>query len=151
MPGPLGHSPADIVRHLLIQLGHGENPTPTATPDWSIYVASEPNSPDAVVTVYDTEGRIDGTSNPDGEAQEYFGVQVRVRAEDHPTGYAKARAIADSMDRDVWRDTATVGGTSYCVQSIARTSSVLALGTDKPAGRRHLFTINALAEIRRSA
>ena len=149
MSGALTHSPADIVRQLLIDMNLGEASTPTASPSWSVYVGAEPNAPDSAVTVYDTEGSIAGFTQPDGEAQEYHGIQVRVRASDYATGYARARAIAVGFDEDVNRDNVTVDSVNYCVCSVTRTSDVLSLGADKPASRRQLFTINARANVRK--
>ena len=148
MSGALAHSPADIVRRLIIGLGLGEDPAPTGTADWSVYVGAEPESPDACITVFDTEGRLAGSVQHNGDVQEYHGIQVRVRAATYPTGYAKARAIAVSLDTDVERDPVTVDGASYCACSVARTSDVIALGQDKPASRRQVFVFNALANVR---
>ena len=54
--GDLDHSTADIVRYLLIALGHGTLPPAT---DWPIYEGAEPTAPDALVTTYNVTG-VDG-------------------------------------------------------------------------------------------
>lgn len=147
MSGSLAHSPADVVRRLVIGLGHGTAPAipPGA---WPVYIGTEPSAPDDCVTVFDTEGRIVGAVQHNGEVQEYHGIQVRVRAADYATGYAKARAIAVALDTDVERDAVTVGAGSYCACSVTRTSDVVSLGLDRPQGRRQVFTFNALANVR---
>lgn len=148
MSGLLAHSPADIVRRLLVALDLGEDPTATSSPAWSVYVGAEPDKPDNCITLFDTEGRISGNTQADGEIQEYHGIQIRVRATDYATGYAKARAIAVTLDAEVERDSVTISSDDYCVCSVTRTSDVIGLGMDKPASRRQLFTINALANVR---
>ncbi len=149
MSGALTHSPADVVRQLLIDMDLAEASTPLSPPSWSVYVGAEPDTPDSAVTIYDTEGRIAGFTNPDGEAQEYHGIQVRVRAPDYASGSERARAIAVGFDEEVNRDNVTIGAVNYCVCSVTRTSDVISLGMDKPASRRQLFTINALANVRK--
>lgn len=151
MPGTLTHSPADVIRRLLIQLGHGT--TPEDSGEWPIYVATEPDSPDNAITLYDTAGINQGDHMIDGERQEKHGFQVRIRGWDHTTGYTKAREIAVGMDQNVDRTSATVpdstgAGVSYTVWSITRSSDVLSLGRDTPQSKRHIFTINAVTSLR---
>ena len=148
MPGSLTHSPADIARRLLISLGLGSDPSPTGTADWSVYVGAEPQSPDNCITLFDTEGRISGNTQPDGEIQEYHGLQIRVRGADYATGYTRARRIAVALDTDVERDSVTISSNTYCACSVTRVSDVIHLGQDKPASRRQVFVINALANVR---
>jgi hypothetical protein len=54
MSGSLDHFPADIIRQLLIDLGVGLDVTAT---DWPAFSQKEPDSPDNVITVFDTMGR----------------------------------------------------------------------------------------------
>lgn len=146
MPGPLTHSPADVIRHLLVNLGGGV--LPSAGGSWPIYVDSEPDTPDSVITLYDTAGIIQGRTHIDGEIQEKHGILVRVRAASHTTGYTKARAIAVLMDETAKRDIVTIGGTNYFVNAITRTTDVIRLGKNKPTSNRNLFTINAIVSLR---
>lgn|SRR3990167_993558 len=144
-PGPLIHSPADVLRRVLITLGHGVNPPLTT---WPIYAAGEPNTPDNCITVYDTEGRNDGRSMIDGEQWEHYGVQVRIRSTTHKVGYAKAQAIAEALDQEIYDEVETIDTTTYLLHSVSRTSRVLALGKDTPNSKRTLFTINALVSLK---
>jgi len=146
MAGSLAHSPADILRYSLIALGLGADPT-AVSPTWPIYVGAEPNVPDNVITLYDTEGRSDGRMNPTGERAEHHGIQVRVRAINHTTGYAKARAIAVALDESIVLTTVTISGTTYLIHAVSRTSDVIPLGKDVSTSKRSLFTINALAAL----
>jgi hypothetical protein len=150
MPGTLLYSPADVIRQMFIDLQQGSDPAGNTA--WPVYAADEPSTPDNVITVYDTDGRDDGRTMPDGERQEHHGFQVRVRADDHPTGYAKARAIAVALDQSVTQRSVNLAGGQgthgYVVWSVSRTSDVLALGKEAPDSRRKLFTVNGVAHIR---
>jgi hypothetical protein len=137
----LAHSPADILRRVLIALGHGT--APSAGGAWPISVGAEPDSPDQALTAYDTSGRIDGYSQVDGEAAEFHGVQVRVRGADHKAGYAKAAAVAKAMDSDILRTPVTIDGTDYVLHAATRTGGIMGLGYESPTSKRVLFTINA--------
>lgn len=137
MPGALNHSPAKITRELLIQLGLGSDGG-----TWPVYATSEPDTPDNAITVYNAAGRVQGTTNTDGEVQESHGVQVRVRSALEEAGYAKARAVAVALDA-VDRDLVTIAGSQYDVQLFDRSGDVLSLGKD-PSSSRKLFTINGV-------
>lgn len=140
MAEPSEYSPADVVAQLLVDLGLCSGPGGVG--EWPVFVAGEPSSPDEAVTVYDTAGTAFGRSMATGARSENPGVQVRVRARDHRTGWAKARQIARSLDEDaLWR-AVTVGAAAYCVQDFGRTSDVLALGKEVPNSKRSLFTVN---------
>jgi len=146
MSGALDHSPADIVATLLIALGLGQSPTEN-TPTWPIFVSREPDTPDSVITVYDTSGRLQGRFQTSGEVQEAFGIQVRVRDASHQDGYAKARAIAVALDESISQESVTVDAATYTVVDVARTSGVFTLGTESPESKRNIFTINAVASL----
>jgi len=146
--GSLLHSPADIVSRLLTAFGYGVDPSVPG--EWPVNVAREPNTPDDAITVYDTQGRDDGRTMVDGERQEHHGFQVRVRSMTHPAGYAKARSIADALDQGVLFTQVDVDGTTYTVFAVTRTSDVIAIGKEAELSKRSLFTINAIAAIRRN-
>lgn len=142
--GDLDHSPADIVRYLLIALGHGTLPPAT---DWPIYEGAEPTAPDALVTTYNVTGVDQGRSQIDGQRYTREGVQIRIRGADHPSAFAKSREIAVAIDEDVLQETVVIGASTYFVHAISRTSGPLALG-HAPGSKRFLFTINCLVNVR---
>lgn len=151
MPGAMNHSPAHVLRQLLVDLGLGGQVGGT----WPAYVSSEPDSPDSALTVYNTASRDQGTTGPDGEVQELHGVQVRVRAADDVTGWAKARSVAVSLDA-VSHATVTVtrAGTTtstYLVDCVVRNGDVRSLGKDSPTSKRNLYTIDLLVAVRQTA
>jgi hypothetical protein len=152
LPGILYHSPALIIARLMIGLGIVADPDVSPLGAWPVYTSNEPSSPDNCVTVYDTLGRDYGRTMIDGERQEHHGFQVRIRSVDHPTGYAKARALAVALDaKAVWH--VTVSGEqlsphSYCVWSVSRTGDVIDLYKNVPRTKRDVFTFNATTSIR---
>lgn len=148
MPGMLVHSPADIIRYLLIAKGGGTLPSDGSA--WPIFESYEPDQPDNAITLFNTLGVRNGRTHTDGEVQEHHGIQLRIRAT-HPTvGYAKARALALILDEQVYRDTVDIDGAMYVVWEVNRTSDVLELGKESPETKRHIYTINAIVSVRES-
>lgn len=134
------HSPADILRQLLVNIGAGSLPTSEAA--WPITTDQELPEPDDVITIYDTLGRIDGQSMPEGEIDEHYGIQIRLRSGLHTDGYRKLFAIRRYLSRSVTDVTVTLDGNSYRVWSIPNLGSINRLGKDAPNSRRRLFTLN---------
>ena len=146
MSGALTHSPADIIRQLLIDLSLGTAPADSGS--WPIYVSAVPDTPDSIVTVTDTTGKDDGRLMNGGERQEHHGFQIAIRAVTHAAGFTKARAIAVSIDEDVDNADVTVSSSSYVVYAISRISGVIVAGKNPPTSKRNLFTINAVVALR---
>lgn len=149
MPGSLPHSPARIVKELLILEGVGAEPAtpPASHPDWSVFHDSEPSSPNSVITVTDTTGTpFRGDSH--GGRNEHHGIQIMVRSGTHFGAWTKADAVK------VWVDEYKVDGprivtiddTDYCVGLVYRSGSVLRLGPE-PNSTRRRFSINALVHV----
>lgn len=150
MPGSLTHSPADILRHLLIGKGIGLTPTPTpSNSDWPIYAHNEPDGPDNSITVFDVAGKKNGRIMIDGEVQEFHGFQVRVRSSVSDVGYTKARNLTITLDENIYNDSVTISSSNYCVQSVTRTSDVIPLGKEATTpSKRSIFVINGLIMVR---
>jgi len=145
MPGTLTHSPADILRWCLIDLGHGTAPSDGLA--WPVSVGGELATPDNAVTIYDTQGVGHGRTNPDRERQEHHGVQVRVRGINQLVGYQKARQIAIALDGEIELTPVVRDSSDFTIHAVTRTTDVIALGRE-PEGKRWIFTINAIASIR---
>lgn len=143
MAEALNHSPADVIRRVLIALGQGADPP--ATP-WPVYSSFEPGSPDNIITTFDTTGRDHGRTAPDSERQVHHGVQVRVRANSHGAGFQKARQIALALD-GIYQYTITISGKTYLLHSFNRTSEVVVIGKESPESRRSVFTVNGLVAL----
>lgn len=149
MPGVLTHSPARILASALIQRGLGTAPNTAGTTSWPIHYASEPPTPDAVVTIFDTEGVTRGRTMNDGEQQEKHGVQVRVRAGTHKIGFAKMNALCVAMDQDVYQDFVNIEGSQYRIHCVSNRDTINHLGKDVQTNKLDIFTVNALVTVRK--
>lgn len=141
----LSHSPADIIAQMLVDLNLGTNPT--AGGAWPVYVSNEPDKPDNCITVYDTVGQGDGRFMVSGHSPEHYGFQVRVRATDHTTGYAKADAIKTALEETAYEETIHIGNSTYLVYSVSKATPVNVLGKQAGVSKRNLFTVNGLVVI----
>lgn len=145
MSGSLDHSPADVLRHLLINLSLGTLPTDEGA--WPVYATQEPDSPDNCITCIDTAGVQDGRTMTDGMMHEHYGIQVRMRATTHAVGHAKASAIAVALDQDVAMDSVVIGSDVYNVHAVSRRSGPFSIGEESPTSKRRVFTLNVIAAI----
>lgn len=142
----LSHSPADILRWALIGLGVGSSPATNSS--WPMFVSNEPDMPDNCITLFDTVGRSNGRLMVTGELVDMLGVQVRVRADSHTTGYARSAAIRKVMAEDAYLKRVTIGAVTYLLGSVNNISQIMVLGKDEKTNRRSLFTINAVVAVR---
>jgi hypothetical protein len=148
MPGLLNHSVSDIIRHLLIQLGHGTLPSEGGL--WPIYIDYEPSSPDNCITVYGIVGLNTGRTMTDGERQEHQGFQIRVRSAESRECYIKLQGIAISLDEEVILETVTVDNTPYLIAAVTRTSDIGSLGKEEvPLTKRSICVVDGLVSLRR--
>lgn len=145
---PLLHSPADIVRGVLIDLGAASSPDISPRTAWPAFSGKEPDSPDEVITLYDTQGFSDGRFMIDGELFSHPGIQLRVRSKDTPRGYSKASQLRSAL-AGILNAELTIGANSYVLHCVAKISDVIALGDESPQSKRQLFTVNAVASVRR--
>lgn len=146
MSGSLSLSPADVLRHALVDLGLATLPSDGGA--WPASVSMELDSPDSAIAMYDTVGRQHGREMVGGERQESYGVMIRVRAMTHSTGYAKAQAIAIALDEYLTLRTVTIGAAEFTIYSVSRTSNVLSLGSESPVSSRQVFSVNAVVTLR---
>lgn len=136
MSGSLSHSPAQILRQLLLDLELGTGGSP-----WRIYYATMPDKPDKAIRVAGTAGLHQGREMIGGKVYERYGFQIMIRSQDYEEGYAKANSIAIDLDQSVGRTTVSVDDSNYRIQSISRDGTVIPLGRDETS-RRFLFSIN---------
>lgn len=153
MPSEItAHTAAEIVQKLLINGGLGVAPPASGSAsDWSVYINSEPDKPDAVITVYDTTGVIGGRLGPTGDKEEMFGVMIRIRGGSPTAGGVKARAIARYLDSQVNEANVTIGSYTYLVHSVDRSGTVNPLGPTQQGGMRRAWSINVLTSITQTA
>lgn len=145
MSGNLNHTPAQIVRKLLIDLGVVSDVADHTM--WPCYTGLMPEKPSESVCIYDTDGKKEGRVQIDGESQIKEGFNVRVRSDDLTRSYLKAKEIINAFD-SVLRRTVQLGDQAYFVQAISRTGSIMYLGTETPTSKRRLHSANAIVSIR---
>lgn len=149
MPGTLVDIVSDVVAKLIVDLGLGNIPTSVT---WPVFSCIEPESPDSCITVYGTEGVLQGRSGVDKEMAVQDGIQIRVRSSSITNAKAKAEEIAIAFDGIYQRAVSlTSPSRSYAIQSILRTSPVIPLGRQAGISERYIFTVNATLSIRQTA
>ena len=137
----MNHSPAQVVRQLLIDLGHG-----TAAGSWPIYYSLMPDTPDDCIAITDTEPFLFGRDHVGGRTLMVRAVQVMVRGGSVVDAYTKCKDINVSFDEDVYRTEVTVGKITYLVQAISRLSAEIPVGQEGTSKRR-LFSTNARVSV----
>ena len=144
----MSHSNASIVRQLLIDLDVGVLPPDPDQGDWPIYVSRTPESPDECITVFDTQGIMQGRHMATGEQVEHYGIMLQLRSNSYEVGNAKIDAIIQQLDQNVYGTEVTMlddvgtDGTDYIIHSMNRKGSVNTLGKDPSDQSRYLFTVN---------
>lgn len=144
------YSPADITARLLVDAGVGV--TGGTVGDWPIFTADEASDPDNVITVYDRDAPNQGRTMPDSEVQGQSGLQIRVRATDHLTGWAKCDEIFSLLssvyDTRVQIQLHPSGSKNFNVHNYCGISNIIPIGKDVSNTRRRLFTINCTVSMR---
>lgn len=141
MSGALNHSPAQIIRELILDLSLGTSGSP-----WRVYYATLPDNPDKAIGILGSGGQHQGRDMVSGKVYERYGFQVTVRG-DYLSAHNKANDIAVDFDQSVSHTIVEMDSRRYRILSISRTGSINPIGRDETS-RRHLFTINATAAIR---
>jgi hypothetical protein len=154
--GPLSNSVAEIVQYLLVQLGVATLPVGTAAWIWPIYEGTEPDQPDNVITVYDTDSVMEGRTTVDSEKQSHYGFQVRVRASDKPTAFLEANEIAIALDTRATNVSVTVadpeiGTHVYSISAVTRQGDPLYIGAERATSKRKIYTVNATVALRQAS
>lgn len=139
------HGPSQIVQKVFIALGLGTQPASGAV--WPIYVTSEPDVPDNVITIYDTQGTPQGRAMVTGEIEENHGIQVRLRSTTVQVGRPKLEAIRRAMAMSVYDETVTIDSKIYLLHAFARIGQIIDLGKDATS-KRSLFTLNTELTLR---
>lgn len=143
--GTLEDSPAAVIAQLIIDLGLATDPLSSGS--WPVSVDSELDSPDNVLCLTNTEAELSGRVQVTGQMSELWGIQLKIRAADPQTGYAKANAMAVAFDQTIRRNWTAIGSNVYMIGAVTRKGSVLYVGREGSATKRHIYTINAIVDI----
>jgi hypothetical protein len=152
MSGLLNHPPERVIQQLLVDLGDVTDPNSDLA--WPAHVDNMPDDPDNNVAVIGTEGTAEGREMIGGHLFEKYGIQIRVRAINVEDGYTKIAAIMQSLNEDTNLTDVTVAdevGTAtstYEVQSVMPTSTIIRLGPEPNVSRRSVWVSNHLASLR---
>lgn len=146
MAGLLTHSPARVIAQLVIDLGYGVAPDPRGPSAWSVYYGGLPDMPDEAMGVRLTTGLDDGTTQWDGVLQTWYGIQIRLRANDEDAGWDRVNPLATELHALTNRGV-TVDGVAYLVSDTRLAREPESLGKAEQTSSRNLFAINLLASI----
>lgn len=135
----LNHSPALIAQKLLILGSVGTDVSANGL--WPVYAANEPPSPDNCITCYDTAGIPAGRTSPDGETVMYYGLQIRVRANNYGSAMQKASQIGEFLD-EVYDMSVTIGSDVYTIHAFISRNAPIYIGKQIPASKLDIVTIN---------
>jgi hypothetical protein len=138
------YSPAEIIRHLLVDLSLGA----LTGQDWPISIAIAQPLPDAAIILYDTAGKLDGRIMATGEIVTHPGIQIRVRGPAYPIAWGKAKAISDRLSAVYHSEVAVASDKAYTVISITQEGDIMPLGLVTEGDRtNHNFTVNITTTI----
>lgn len=144
MTAVLDYSPAVIVQRYLASTSVGTLPSASAA--WPIGVNSQ-LKPDNTITVYDTEGQIQGRIQVTKGVVTQHGLQFRIRGVDQNTAYTKAKAILEEIDK-ACDETIVIESSVFSLGGIHRKGSIVSMGRETPDNvSRFLFSINALVTL----
>jgi hypothetical protein len=139
------YSPSDIVRQLLVDLGHVAVGIEEA---WSGFVGFLPASPDSALCFYDTAGVLNGRLMKTGEQIEHRGIQITVRGASYTETWWKAESIARALDAVKGSSVAMDSESIYILHNVSRSGAILPVGVEEEGDRRrHLFTVNATVTV----
>lgn len=143
MSGILTHSPADIVRYLLINRGIGSLPEDSG--DWPIYAIRMPASPDNLICVYNTQGVMGGKYHVTKTTVERYGIQISIASASHLVGLSKANEVCEVLD-ELTYDSILVGTSQYRIHGFQKTSSILSNKTTN-ISKQNSTTVNFLMAV----
>lgn len=145
MSDGLIHTPAEIIRQLILNLELGE---PIADPlaRWTVFHSNLPELPHDAILISDTEGVLQGREHVEGHLETKYGIQVMVRSNNVSQGYIKATRIKEAFSEDVLRTEVELEGEVYLIQAITCRSPVIDVGRDT-TGKRYRKTVNAIVSL----
>lgn len=148
----MAHSPADVIRYMLIEKGHGVLPSTNVDNNpWPIYVDQQPayglNVPEEIVVIYNTQGQQFGRLHNSGRIPTHPGFQLLVRSKGSQSGYNKSVELETALNEDVFRESVLIAPfdspvSEYLVQSCQQRTSILPIGEDRDNQNLYLHSLN---------
>jgi len=133
------HSGADVLLTHLINVGVAT--LPSLVQPWPGTVGIMPTSPDEALTVYDTNGRMDGRYLGSGKTIDHPAFQIRFRSRTARSANKRILKVQGKLDL-VKRSLVTIEGKQYRIQAVRRSTTIFSLGPEEGNPQRYLFTIN---------
>lgn len=137
------HSPAEVVAQALIDSGLTFI---YSSPQWPTFIGEEPDTPDKVVTIYDTTPVKDGRTMTDGEVILHYGLQIRIRSTNPKQGWTKLQAITDYLDGLSHKYVSMDDGNEYDINAMSNQNGILNLGKEEVT-RLNIHVANYTATI----
>lgn len=142
MPRP---SAAILLRSWMVVSNLGTNASQKPLRDWPIYIGTLPDSPDNLISIYDTTPIKDGRMMS-GETIIHPGIQIRVRSRGYTMGFDRLASVIANLD-NLKRVQISYNSDSYLISSFQRTSDPLPLGVDPDNRLRQGFTVNGTVSL----
>ena len=151
----MNHSPSEIIANLLVNANKAVFDQLAATGlKWPVFTSVVPDTPDKLLTVYDTTGIKDGRLET-GETIVHPGWQIMSRSLFPQSSYRMADLLFQWSDTVVNTnvtiqaktvDSMVIPITTYQVVGLFKTGPILTAGQDEK--RRFLFTLNGTTTIK---
>jgi hypothetical protein len=94
--------------------------------------------------------RVEPRQRPTGERLEHHGIQVKVRARIHPTGWERVELICEAMNEQILRRVVTVDASVYLVQCVSGARKVHEFKRD-PKSELRYYSLNGLVAVRKTS
>lgn len=111
------HSPADILRNLMVNLGTCSLPTSNA--EWPCYLDYYPVDPIQVIVFTDTKAKRGGRIMRTGEVYDFPGVQAFIRSSDQQLAWRKCFLLCAMFDSIV-SQIVPIGDNSYVLENVSK-------------------------------
>ncbi len=118
--------------------------TPSDNDTWPIYDGSMPDgnaTPNQCAAVLNTTGVMEG-KDMQGNLDQRYGIQIRIRSMSEATGYAKAKEVEDEFRSVTFQDVTVVSGETWRIYNLQQATPIILVAVDEK--RRFTQVINFL-------
>lgn len=144
----LAHSPAEVLRQLIIDLNQGS--WPNLDSDWPVYTRQKPNEPDNLILTTTLGSVPHGRNFVTGESRLHFGAEVLVRSirtnstgtGGYTSGYEKIGLVCLALNTQVFNRIVYVSSYTYTVHAMVQTGDISDQGADNADNERYLFSVS---------
>lgn len=139
------HTPAHIMREVLINHGEAYLPPDGVGSDWPVYVGSLPITGDRAIALYNMTGNLEGRYMSTGETVDHPQVHFSVRGRNDVQASEKLLGLMEMADT-ISREAVSLDGKDYTVQAVHRRTGILSFG-EEPERQRNVVAFNAIVTI----